>query len=200
MNSNKNITFLISTLSGGGAEGVCVGIANSFANNGWKVDLVVLNLNNAAYLDRLSDKVNLVVLNTNHARFSSIPILKYIYKNKVKTILVFNYELSVVLVILRIILKLKIKIVSRSISTFSAKMMQFYKMDYQVLPVLIPQTHYKELKNKEFLILWRMNIYPVIHFEKIPKLVYVPCMFFQMNLGLHMACPIILLDELLQHL
>jgi glycosyltransferase involved in cell wall biosynthesis len=128
MNSNNNITFLISTLSGGGAEGVCVGIANKFAESGWNVDLVVLNLKNEAYLDRLSDKVNLVVLNTNHARFSSIPILKYIYKNKVKTILVFNYELSVVLVVLRLILKLKIKIVSRSISTFSAKMMQFYKL------------------------------------------------------------------------
>ena len=45
MNVEKKITFLISTLSGGGAEGVCVGIANSFSENGWKVDLVVLNLN-----------------------------------------------------------------------------------------------------------------------------------------------------------
>ena len=128
MNLNNNITFLISTLSGGGAEGVCVNIANKFAENGWKVDLVVLNLKNEAYLSRLSDKVNLVVLNSNHARYSGISLLRYIYKNKVKTILVFNYELSVVLVILRLILKLKIKIISRSISTFSAKMMQFYKL------------------------------------------------------------------------
>ena len=125
MNSNKNITFLISTLSGGGAEGVCVGIANSFANNGWKVDLVVLNLNNAAYLDRLSDNVNLVVLNVEHARYSGLSLLKYIYKKKLKTVLVFNYELTVVLVILRILLRLKIKIISRNISTFSAKMSQF---------------------------------------------------------------------------
>ena len=47
MNSKKKITFLISTLSGGGAEGVCVGIANTFAEKGWLVDLVVLNLKNA---------------------------------------------------------------------------------------------------------------------------------------------------------
>jgi len=128
MKTQKKITFLISTLSGGGAEGVCVGIANCFVDNGWMVDLVVLNLKNEAYLSRLSNKVNLVVLNANHARYSSFPLLKYIYENKIHTILVFNYELSVVLVILRLLLKLKVKIISRSISTFSAKMMQFYKL------------------------------------------------------------------------
>ena len=82
MSSNKNITFLISTLSGGGADGVCVGIANSFADNGWQVDLVVLNLDNAAYLDRLSHNVNLVVLNVDHARYSGLSLLRYIYKKK----------------------------------------------------------------------------------------------------------------------
>lgn len=128
MNSKNKITFLISTLSGGGAEGVCVNIANSFAQNGWIVDLVVLNLKNEAYLSRLSKEVNLVVLNVNHARYSSFPLFKYIYKNKIKTILVFNYELSVVLVILRLLLRLRIKIISRSISTFSEKMLQFYKL------------------------------------------------------------------------
>ena len=61
MSLDKKITFLISTLSGGGAEGVCVGIANSFVDNGWDVDLVVLNLKNEAYLNRLSKKVNLIV-------------------------------------------------------------------------------------------------------------------------------------------
>ena len=45
MNSNKKITLMISSLSGGGAEGVCVNIANSFAKRGWQVDLVILNLN-----------------------------------------------------------------------------------------------------------------------------------------------------------
>ena len=59
--SNKKITILISSLSGGGAEGVSVNVANSFARDGWTVDLVVLHLKNASYLDRVSEKVNLVV-------------------------------------------------------------------------------------------------------------------------------------------
>ena len=125
MSSKKIITLLISTLSGGGAEGVCVGIANSFAERGWLVNLVVLNLKNEAYVDRLSDKVKLVVLNVNHARYSGFSLFKFIKKNEIKRLLVFNYELSVVLVILRFLLRLKIKIISRNISTFSAKMNQF---------------------------------------------------------------------------
>ncbi len=140
MYPKKKITFLISTLSGGGAEGVCVGIANTFVENGWAVDLVVLNLRNEAYLNRISDKVNLIVLNVNHARYSGFPLLKYIYKNNIKSVLVFNYELSVVLVILRTLFKLKIKIISRNISTFSAKMVQFYQLSlwdrYVVAPLI----------------------------------------------------------------
>ena len=79
MNSNKKITLLISTLSGGGAESVCVSIANIFADNDWQVDLVVLNLNNEAYLNRLSKKVNLIVLKVNHARYSILSLLKLIF-------------------------------------------------------------------------------------------------------------------------
>lgn len=130
MNSNKKITFLISTLSGGGAEGVCVGIANSFAMNNWEVDLVILNLKNEAYLSRLSHKVNLIVLNQNHARYSAVSLLRYILKNNIKTFMVFNYELSIVLIILRIIFNLKLRIISRNISTFSAKMNQFFHLSH----------------------------------------------------------------------
>ena len=142
MSSNKKITFLISTLGGGGAEGVCVGIANAFADNNWEVDLVVLNLHNEVYANRLSDKVNLVVLNCNHARFSAFKLLRYIYKEKIKKILIFNYELSVVLVILRILFKIKITILSRSISTFSAKMLQYQKLSLWDRFVVAPLIKY----------------------------------------------------------
>ena len=108
MSSKKKITFLISSLSSGGAEGVCVGLANKFVENNWLVDLVILNLKNDAYIDHLSSKVNLVVLNINHVRYSFLSILKYIKKNKTKVIMVFNYELSVVSIILKKIFKLRI--------------------------------------------------------------------------------------------
>lgn len=125
MTKNNKITFIISTLAGGGAERVCVSIANSFIQNGWKVDLVVLNLKNESFLKSLSKNINLIVLNVNHVRNSIIPMLKYIYKNKPKVMFVFNYELSIMLMILRYILRFKIKIISRNINTFSIKLKQF---------------------------------------------------------------------------
>ena len=146
MSAIKKITFLISTLSGGGAEGVCVGLANTFAEKGWQVNLVVLNLKDEAYLSRLSDKVNLVVLNVTNARYSTYALLKYIHQNKANLFLVFNYELSVVVVLLRLIFKLKIQIISRNISTFSAKMIQFYQLslwDRFVVAPLIKNYYHK---------------------------------------------------------
>jgi glycosyltransferase involved in cell wall biosynthesis len=142
MSSNKKITLMISSLTGGGAEGICVTIANSFANNGWHVDLVVLNLNNEAYLDRISNNVNLFVLNVNHSRTSIIPLLKYLYKSKIKTVLVFNHELAVILVILRLVLRLKIKIVSRNISVLSFKIKQFKQQNLWTRNVVRPLIKY----------------------------------------------------------
>ena len=136
MNKNKKISLIISSLNGGGAENICVSVANSFAKNGWNVDLVILNLFNETYLNRLSDNVNLVVLDVDHARYSFIPLLKYIYKSKIRTALVFNYELTVILVILRTLFKVNVKIISRNINTFSIKIKEFkrrfsfYKKDY----------------------------------------------------------------------
>ena len=127
MKSNNKITLIISSIGGGGAEGVCVSIANTFADNGWKVDLVVLNLINETYLNRISDNVNLVVLNVNHTRYSFVPLFKYLYQNKIKSCLVFNHELAVILVILRFLFRLKIKIISRNISVLSIKIKQFEK-------------------------------------------------------------------------
>lgn len=141
-NLNKKITIMISTLEGGGAEGVCVTIANNFANSGWHVDLVILNLNDEIYADRLSDKINLIVLNVKHARYSILHLVKYLYKHKAKTVLVFNYELTVILLILRTILKFKIKIISRNINTLSIKMKYFSDLNLWTRYIVRPLIKY----------------------------------------------------------
>ena len=131
MKINKDkISLIINSLAGGGAEGVCVSVANSFANNGYEVDLIILNLNNEVYLDRLSKKVNLIVLQVNHARYSFLPLLKYLIRNKPEKILVFSYELSAVLVILRLLFRIKIKIISRNINTLSKKINHLEKQNF----------------------------------------------------------------------
>ena len=130
MNIGKKIVLLSSSLAGGGSEGVCVNIANNLALRGWHVDLLVLNLNKAVYLNRLSEDVNLINLDISHARYSSISLLKYIFKNKPKVFLVFSYELSTILVILQITLKLRIKIISRNVSTLSIRIEQLRQKNF----------------------------------------------------------------------
>ncbi|EKO3578432.1 glycosyltransferase [Vibrio metschnikovii] len=117
--NNKKTTLLISSLAGGGAEGVCVNVANGLADNGWQVDLLVLHTNNAAYLERVSPKVNLVVLGVNHARYAPFPLLRYIRQHKPEKMLVFNYELAVLTVMLRSLFRFKTKIIARNINTIS---------------------------------------------------------------------------------
>lgn len=86
---------------------------------GWQVDLLVLNINDAAYLGRVSQKVNLVVLGVSQARNAPLPLLRYIRNNKPEKLLVFNYVLAVIMVMLRSIFRFKTKIIARNINTFS---------------------------------------------------------------------------------
>ena len=117
--NKKKIVLLNSSLVGGGTEGVCVSLANSLADKGWQVDLVILNLHDEAHLNSISNNVNLVVLNVNKVRYSVLSLLKYIFKKKPKVFLIFNYELTVILVIIRYLFRLNIKVIARNNSTFS---------------------------------------------------------------------------------
>ena len=117
MNSKTQITLLISFLNGGGAQKVCVNVANGLVEIGLSVNLVVLNLKNSVYLNQLSKNVKITDLNVNHARFAIFPMLKYIFKNKPNLFIVFNYELTVLLVLIRLIFNIKFKILTRNINT-----------------------------------------------------------------------------------
>ncbi|MDR7342963.1 glycosyltransferase involved in cell wall biosynthesis [Pantoea alhagi] len=113
-------TFLLGSLSGGGAERVCVNLANSFVNSEKRqVNLLVLNAGDEAYKKNLDAKIAFTSLNVTNARYAFFPLVKYFKKNRSGTVLVFSYELTVLLVIIRMIYKLDFKIVARNINTLS---------------------------------------------------------------------------------
>lgn len=117
----KEIVFITSKLSGGGAEGVCINLANGLVGLGWNVTLVVLNLENADYHYRLDKRIELVNLNVKNARYSFFKIKEFIKEKTPNKIVVFNYELSFLLVILKTIFFLKFKIIARNISILSER-------------------------------------------------------------------------------
>lgn len=118
----KKITFLISSLEGGGAEGVCVNLANSLVERGWSVRLIVMHMENAVFKNLLSEKIIVDVLNVPHARNSIIPLAKKLIKLKPRKILVFNYEFTIIVLLIKGMLRLDIKVIARNINNFSSKM------------------------------------------------------------------------------
>ncbi|TDB60656.1 glycosyltransferase [Photorhabdus khanii] len=115
----KKAVFLISSLAGGGAEGVCVNIANGLAEQGWQVTLLVLHMNNSVYHDRVSDKVDIQILGINHARQSLFSLRSWIIENKPQKIVAFNYELTVLLVLVRYTIRKSFSIITRNVNTIS---------------------------------------------------------------------------------
>ncbi|HIF9114713.1 TPA: glycosyltransferase [Photobacterium damselae] len=116
---NEKICLVISTLSGGGAEGVCINIANGLAESGFDVTLLVLNLDKADYLERVSKNVNIHSLDVKKARESILKLRNFVINNDIKKYIVFNYELTVLLIIIRYFILKKIVIISRNINTLS---------------------------------------------------------------------------------
>lgn len=117
----KKVSFVISSLNGGGAEKICVTLANHFNKNGVDVHIVVLNLFGTAYKPLLDKNIPIVNLNTKHARTSLFALRKYLKKYNPQNLLVFNHEIATVFVILRLVFDFKFRLVARNISTLSEK-------------------------------------------------------------------------------
>lgn len=111
--------FLISSLSGGGAEGVCVTVASGIAEAGINTELVVLNLERAAYRERVSPKVDLVSLNVSQARYAFLPLIRHLNRSKPDVVLAFNYELALIMVLIRPFLRFRCRLIARNINTLS---------------------------------------------------------------------------------
>ena len=121
MTAERKITLFTSSLAGGGAEGVCVNVANGLAELGWDVTIVVLHNNKSVYDKEVSKNVKYIILNVNNARYSFIELYKYLKSERLQKIIVFNYELAVILILIRKFTCLKFKIISRNINSLSEK-------------------------------------------------------------------------------
>ncbi len=117
----KPILFLINSLRLGGAEKICVELANAFVERGIAVDLMVLELRDAILQERLDAKVRLINLEIAHARKSFFAIKKKIVQTDYDEILVFTFQLGVILALIRIFYGYKFRITARSINNLAEK-------------------------------------------------------------------------------
>lgn len=115
----KDITAFIFDLSKGGAQGVFVTVMNHFAKEGYRVKVVVQNLNDAIHKGELHDSIEIHSLETNSAKDSLVKLIKYVRNNSIESSWVFGPELAVNLYIAKKITGKKFPIYARSINTLS---------------------------------------------------------------------------------
>lgn len=84
--ASDRLSFFLPSLGGGGAERAILNLANSFADKGYPVDLL-LGQATGPYLGELSDKVNLINLNCRRISFTLLPLIFYIRTVKPRAIL-----------------------------------------------------------------------------------------------------------------
>ena len=91
------IHIFIARMGVGGAERVCVNLANEFAKKGHEVHIVVLNLENDVNTHLLDKKVQVHSLGVSRLRYSFIAMLKYVKKYRPPFFFVFGNEMAVIL-------------------------------------------------------------------------------------------------------
>ncbi len=91
------IHIFIAHMGIGGAERVCVNLANEFIRQGHEVHIVVLNLDQDVNTHLLVEKVQVHSLGVSRLRYSPFAMLKYLKVEKPDFLFVFGNEMAVIL-------------------------------------------------------------------------------------------------------
>lgn len=91
------IHVFIAHMGIGGAERVCVNLANEWLSRGHEVHICVLNLDNDINTQLLDKGVEVHELGVSRLRYSSLPMLRYIKEQKPKFMLIFGNEMAVII-------------------------------------------------------------------------------------------------------
>lgn len=114
------IAFLISSLRGGGSERVCVSLANAMVQKGHSLTIYCLNLLNAKYDGELRPEIELRNLEVAHLRLALPRLLPIVAGNRHDCLLSFNFEITIVLVVMKMLLRSRCPVVARTPITLSA--------------------------------------------------------------------------------
>lgn len=91
------IHIFIAHMGIGGAERVCVNLANEFAEMGNEVHIVVLNLENDVNTHLLDSRVQVHPLGVSRLRYAAPAMLRYVKKYRPPFLFVFGNEMAVIL-------------------------------------------------------------------------------------------------------
>jgi len=115
------VYFLTSSLSGGGAEAVCVNLANALADKGVNVHILVLNEKKSVYHSEINSNVSYDILGVSKSRYAFFKLYSWVQLNKPSKVIVFNYELSLVMILVKLLSFRCVRVFSRNINNFNKK-------------------------------------------------------------------------------
>ncbi len=107
------IHVFIAHMGIGGAERVCVNLANEWAAKGHEVHILTLNLDGDINTQNLTDSVQVHTLGVSRLRYSFVPMYRYLRKFKPRFMFVFGNEMAVIIQKLRSLHLVKTPIVVR---------------------------------------------------------------------------------------
>jgi len=91
----NEIVLLISSLRGGGSEEICVTLSNYFNQEGWSVEVWVLNLKNSVLTSYLEPGITLLDLGISRASRSTLKLRNILQEKKPQNILLFEFDLLI---------------------------------------------------------------------------------------------------------
>lgn len=140
----STVVFVIPSLSTGGAESVCVRLANYFASKGYDSRIWVLNLQKSQLLESVDPSVTVCDLKTSRLRGAPLALCRMLMDNRAATYLVFNQYMALSMLVARFILGRKDRIVTRLISHVTSKKKTETKMNrwigYPLAKIILPQS------------------------------------------------------------
>src|SRR5690625_213840 len=116
---NKRISLYLPSLRGGGAERVMVTLANGFAEQGHRVDLVLAQ-KEGPYLSEVSESVRIVDLKARRVLTSLPRLVRYLWRARPDAMLSALNHANVVAIWARQLARAKTRLVIAEHSTLSA--------------------------------------------------------------------------------
>ena len=144
------VYIFISDLGAGGAERVCVNLANELTNLSHEVHIITLNLEKDVYSHILDKRIKVHSLGASRIRYGIIPIVKLLRKEKAEKVLVFGSEMGTILTKLRSFGILRCRIFVRVLNNIEITVSKEEKISPFVQKVL--KKSQKDMKKMDFVI------------------------------------------------
>jgi len=131
MGTTPRLLILIHSLRGGGAGRVCTFLANGLARRGWTVQVAVNLPGNQRWLAEFNTQVSVSQLGRSHARRALPALIKQVRDFRPTVVVAFNYQLAVLLPIVRRLSGVSFKAVGRTVVALSeaAKYRSFWQRE-----------------------------------------------------------------------